>query len=362
MSNSLATAIDDKIIFVCGDRSFTGRDVIDAALFRGELAPQWRNLLHLLTAERRADEQNVEFDDGTIDAAAEQFRYEHDLITAEETERWLAERGLTLVDFSAYFVRHYWGDHWDDLEAEARDYFAAPNEIRKLLTDELILSGELERMAERLSRRLAASCAAAGSPVDPQLIEEERAAFFGRNGIGEEELTGWLARLGRNDEWLREALMMEAVYHRARSALLSRSARERELAALRLPLTRFEVETIELDSLDAAREALLCARDDGMSMEEVAAEGRYPYRHPQVLLEEVPEDLQQKFLSVHPGEILEPIGRGDGFHLCRIVGKEEPDLDDPLVKKRADQRILERHFSELVTRYIQWRYSAHLTK
>ena len=82
------------------------------------------------------------------------------------------------------------------------------------------------------------------------------------------------------------------------------SAYHLHLAALRLPLTRFEVETIELDSLDAAREALLCARDDGMSMEEVAAEGRYPYRHPEVLLEEIPEDLQQKFLRVNPGDIL----------------------------------------------------------
>jgi hypothetical protein len=74
----------------------------------------------------------------------------------------------------------------------------------------------------------------------------------------------------------------------------------------------------------AAQEALFCVREDGMSMEEVASEGRYPYRHPSVLLEEIPEELQQKFLSVHPGDILEPIAHGDGFHLCRIIDKEEP--------------------------------------
>jgi hypothetical protein len=92
-----------------------------------------------------------------------------------------------------------------------------------------------------------------------------------------------------------------------------------------------------------------------MPMEEVAAEGRYPYRHPEVLLEEIPEDLQQKFLSVHPGEILEPIARGDGFHVCRVVGKAEPNLQDPVVKKRAEERILNRHFADLTTRHIQWR-------
>jgi hypothetical protein len=355
MFDSQTTAIDGKVIFVCRDRPFTGREVIDAALFRGELEPAWKNLLRLFAAERRADEQNLEFDDDAIDAAAEKFRYEHDLITAEETEQWLTERGLTLGDFSAYFVRHYWGDEWEDVEAQNLDYFAAPNDMRKLLTDELILSGELDRMAERLSRRIAVSCGAGEASVDPQLIEEQRAVFFERSGVGQEELAAWLERIGRDQEWFRKALALEAIFRRDCSMLLSRRAREHEIAALRLPLTRFEVETIELDSLDAAREALLCARDDGMSMEEVAAEGRYPYRHPEVLLEEIPEDLQQKFLSVHPGEILEPIARGDGFHLCRVIGKEEPDLDDPVVKERADQRILDRHFSDLMTRHIQWR-------
>ena len=61
-------------------------------------------------------------------------------------------------------------------------------------------------------------------------------------------------------------------------------------------------------------------------MEEVAEEGRYPYRHAEILLEEMPEDLQQKFLSVTPGDVLEPIARGDGFHLCRIIAKAEPDV------------------------------------
>ncbi len=347
--------IDSKVIFVCEGRSCTGRDVIDAAIFRGELEPEWKHLLHLLAAERRAEEQNLEFDDDAIDAAVEQFRYQHDLITAEETEQWLVTRGLNLGDFSGYFVRHYWGDKWDDVEAETLDYFTAPNDTRKLLLEELILSGELDRMAERFSRRLSSLCAAGAAGAEQAAIEEERAAFFDRSGLRAEELPEWLERLGRDPQWFDDALAMEAVYQRSLSTLLSRQARERQIAALRLPLTRFEVETIELDSLDAAREALLCAREDGMSLEEVAAEGRYPYRTPEVLLEEVPEDLQQKFLSVQPGEILEPIARGDGFHLCRIVGKEEPNLDDPVVQERADQCILDRHFSDLTTRFIQWR-------
>ena len=108
----------------------------------------------------------------------------------------------------------------------------------------------------------------------------------------------WLNAIGRDDEWFTNALAMEALYRQTCDRLLSRQAREHEVAAMRLPLTRFELETMEVDSLDAAREALLCVRDDGMSMTEVAEEGRYPYRHAEILLEDLPEDLQQKFFSV----------------------------------------------------------------
>jgi hypothetical protein len=355
MSDAPIVSLERKVVFLCANRAFTVRDLIDAALFRGELEPAWQDLLRLVAAEHKADAKELEFDDGAIDTAAEQFRYQRDLITAEETEQWLAERGLTLSDFSAHFVRHYWGEQWDDVVPDAVDYFSAPNELRELLTNELILSGEHDRMALRLSWRAATRRAAEDRPVSPELIAAEQARFFECCGVEEDKLSEWLQRLGRDAEWFRDALAMEATYRRDCAALLSRQAREREIAALRLPLTRFEVETIELDSLDAAREALLCAREDGMSMEEVAAEGRYPYRHPEVLLEQIPEDLQQKFLSVHPGEILEPIAHGDGFHLCRVIGKEEPDADDPIVQERAENRILDRHFADLTTRYIQWR-------
>ena len=356
MSHTDTIAIDRKVVFVCGDRAFNVRDLIDAALFRGELEPEWRNLLRHIAAEQRADEQNLEYSDDAIDAAAERFRYEHDLITVEETERWLEDRALSLGDFGAYFVRHYWGEQWNDLEADALDYLSAPNDVRELLTSELLLSGELNRMAQRLSWRVATRREANDKLVASELIEEERARFLERSGLTEEQLPAWLERLERDRVWLDEALAMEGIHRRDCALLLSREACEREIAALRLPLTRFEVETIQLDSLDAAREALLCARDDGMSMEEVAAQGRYPYRHPEVLLEEIPEDLQQKFLSVYPGAILDPIARGDGFHICRVIGKEEPDLADPVVRKRAEERILDRHFADLTTRHIQWRF------
>jgi hypothetical protein len=355
MCETAMMAIDQKVVFLCGDRAFTLSDLLDAALFRGELQSAWNNLLRLLAAEQRADEHQLECSDETIDAAAERFRYEHDLITAEETEQWLTDRGLSLGDFGAFFVRHYWAEQADTLEPEAQDYLTAPNEMRELLVAELILSRELARMAQCFSWRVAAAREVDGKQVDPDLIAVEKTRFFERTSVPVEMLLDWLTRVGRDESWFREMLTLEAIFCRDTAALLSPQACEKEMASLRLPLTRFEIETIELDSLDAAREAFLCARDDGLAMEEVAAEGRYPFHHTVVALERIPENLQQRFLSVHPGDILEPIGQGDTYHVCRIVGKTEPELSDPSVKERAGRQILDRHLADLTTRHIQWR-------
>ncbi|HEY1771030.1 MAG TPA: hypothetical protein VGG02_12330 [Chthoniobacterales bacterium] len=354
--DDLATdTIESRIVFSTEKHPFSVRDLIDAAQFRGEVEPLWRDFLRLVAAEDKANEAGSEVDDDAIDSAAEQFRYQHDLITAEETERWLDERGLTLGDFTSYFVRQFWGAQAADAPAEEQEYLSAPNESRALFTIELVLSGELDRMAQRASWRVASRLGEGGQQVDPSLIAEEENNFRERHGLAEDGVADWLGKLGRDADWLGEQLAMEAVFRRDCAALLTRDARSREISALRLPLTNFEVETIEFDSLDASREALLCVREDGMSMEEVASEGRYPYRRTEILLEDVPEDLQQKFLSVTPGAVLEPIVEGEAFHLCRILGKAEPDVDDPTVKERAEDRILDRYFAELTARHIQWK-------
>jgi hypothetical protein len=90
-------------------------------------------------------------------------------------------------------------------------------------------------------------------------------------------------------------------------------------------------------------------------MEEVATEGGYPYRRADFILEDLPVDSQHRFLSVSAGEMLKPLARGDGFELCRILKKIEPHADDPSVRSRIDQRLLDRHFAELTSKYTQRR-------
>jgi hypothetical protein len=354
MPDTESVSHQDLVVCACGQQEYTARDTIDAAIFRGELREKWKKFLHDVAAEERADKLELDLDESAISAAAEAFRYQHDLITAEETEAWLANRGLTFDDFSDYFARQYCaGAVHENVAPQKVGYDSAEPDLRELFVADLILSGELERITTQLIWRLAARCAE--KDITPDAVAAEERNFLDRTGIKHSQLGKWLERLGRDVTWFNEMLALEAAYRTRSETLLVPLARQRELAMLRLTLTRFETEVIELESRDAAQEALFCVREDGMSMEEVATEGRYPYRRADFLLEDIPAEGQQRLLSVSAGDVLEPLSRGDGFQLCRIISKVEPQPDDPTVKSRIDQRLLDRHFSELTSKYVERR-------
>src|SRR5262245_48510003 len=98
--------------------------------------------------------------------------------------------------------------------------------------------------------------------------------------------------------------------------------------SLRMPLMKFELALVELDSRDAAREVFECVSADGESMEEVASCAGYPYRRSTVFYEDLPADLQPRLVSAMPEEILDPIERERAFELCRLIRKTELDLAD----------------------------------
>ena len=350
MSSTESVSPHDLIVCACGTQEYSARDAIDAAIFRGELDDEWQKFLCHVAAEGRADELELELDELAISSAAEAFRYQHDLITAEETEVWLANRGLTFDDFSGYFARQYCVAALNEVPTQEQiGYASAAPELRDLFVAELIFSGVLDTMTTKLMWRLAARCA--GKESTSEAIAAEKRKFLHRINIEPAQLAQWLEELGRDPQWLNEMLAIEVAYGTHCDALLAPEARQRELMALRLHLTRFEVEWMELESHDAATEALFCVREDGISMEEVAAEGMYPYRRAEFCLEELPADLQQKYLSASPGHLLGPMPHGDGFELCRIIKKTEPRLEDPTVKSRVDQRLLEQYFSDLTAKH-----------
>lgn len=339
-------------IFTVGDTHYAVRDILGATAFRGELEADWLGMLRRRACESRADEEERESDGDAVDAAVQEFRYDRDLITAEETEKWLAERDLTLSDFAEYFSRQYWATAMDGaVEPDAVDYLSAPPELRALFVTELTFSGQLDRMATRLAWRLAA---VADNTAEPSLEEVDAQWQLFSERVKPTTIPDWCERAGRDDAWVKLMSLLEATFRLVCDGVLSPQARKREISSLRLELTMFDLEILEVDSADAAREAILCVREDGMSMEAVATDGRYPLRREQVLLEDVAPEMQQQLLSVIPGRVLEPTAVDGAHRVCRVMAKHEPDPESADVRHRLEQRLLNRHFAEAVRRHVRW--------
>jgi hypothetical protein len=344
-------ARENRVIFSRGEREFTAKEVVDCAVLRGEIDPLWDEFVRIGECDRLASEQELEPDESAVDAAAIAFRYHHDLITAEETERWLENRGVSLGEFGEYFARQYWGRTYSGAtQVPTSTYQTAAAEEKDLFLVDLILSGSLDQMAERLSYRIAAQA----DENSEEGAKEERGRFLTARRIT--DLAAWLAQFGRDGEWLNQMLAAEASYRQRVAHILTEQALQKELGPLRLNLTRFELETVEVDSKDAAAEVAACVRNDGMEMSEIAEESRYPFHSSEVLLEDVPSEQQQKFLSVKAGTLFDPIPRGDSFEVWRVKTRTEPSLHDATVRARLEKRIIDRCFNELLSKYIDWKF------
>ena len=304
----------DRAVFAVGARRVTIGDVLRAARSRGELDAPWAEVC------RRANLDEFEADDDAAQAGSEQFRSDRDLITAEETERWLERRGLTVEEFGDYFARSTAVAPPSAADATVIPYDDAPTELRDQLRIDLILNGAFDEMTERLAWRFAAQDAPETTPDAAPLGEPAR---------------------------------LEDAYEQRRALALTPQARADALTFLRLGLTRVELESLELESDDAAREALLCLREDGETMAEVARDGGYLLQQRRWWTGDIPAELQMSFLSAVPGEVLGPVVNKDEFQIYRVVRKIEPQLDDAEVAAQIDAYLVKNHFAERTDRYVR---------
>lgn len=343
-------------VFEIEGEVFTFEDVVRTANYFGTLRQCREEVRTGVAADQRARRLGLEPSVTRLQSMSDAFRYEHDLITAEEAERWLERRGLTVEDFHEYILRQYWKAHGpENPPGGDGDDLPGAAEVDRLVLPELVMSGEFDGTAVRLSRRLAVARAQEPGNAPPaEAVECARARFLDRAMLTEEELPNWLERIGADRDWLDTMLRIDTAYRRQCAELLNDHARERMLHAQRLPLTRIDVEVLALKSEDAAREALLCVAQDGVAMADLARECGYPYRRVDLRLGDLDEELRRVFVSAAPGEVLEPMEDGGAHQLCRLIGKIEPDLSDEETRQRVDERILDSFFGDLTARHVRW--------
>lgn len=306
------------VLFRAGERDWSVDDAIEAAIRRGEEESLRGALLQRLAAVQAAADAEWEPDDGALQETSDRFRYAQNLISAEDAETWLERRDISIDQFSDWMYQSVCVEAFPDAVV-SEDLAADEEDLAGLLRVHLWLSGGMERLSSELARRVSAALR-----------------------MAEEDGGGLSALDGRS---------MDAAWASLKARAINDESRSRELAAARLALTRVEIETLEFDSQEQAREAVLCATRDGMTLSEVAASSGFGVQVRDVWLDEPPDP---RLLSAREGAVIGPIfGDDGGIQVHRVIRRHEPSLGDPIVAARIDASIEGRLVGDLCLQYVR---------
>jgi hypothetical protein len=338
-------------VFKAGAHVFSLGDILAAAEARGDMAGFREEWEKLRATAAQAEADGLSPDEEAVAAASNAFRYARDLVTAEECERWLAQRGLTFEDLTASFTRR--------LQAELVIEEEAANDSGAALPD---------RTSPHPSPLPSFRRSGEGNPVapsdeTPHVGSSEDAEEFCRDALLADEFTEWArglawrvalaveeASLPQPLEWEK----LEEGFAAACETFATPERQRRELAVHRLELTRLAVVAAEFDSVAAAREAFLCAQEDGTPMEEIAQANGFPTERYERLWEDFTPDWQAALLSVTPGGVGSPLPHGEGFTVLQLLDKREPTLEAADVRTRLAKNLERRFFGELEAKHIRW--------
>lgn len=297
----------ERPVFSVGGQEYTWADVLAAARRWG----RWEEL-ETRTSEGVAALDRADVSEADVDRAGQEFRYARNLLAAEEMEAWLRHWGLTAREWTAYLRRAIARTRTDGEPGAT----AGEAEIWA----EAVCSGELAELARELAARAAAAEALGEMPgsVDSDLAR------------------------------------MDEALDAFRESTLTPQSRAKALELRSSDWVRLSYTALELPQAGMAKEAALCVREDGLSLNDVAGRAGVSAHEREALLAEVDADLSKPLLSAPPGELVGPVAVSDGFVLLRVNKKVNPTLDDPVINGLLEDEVPRRAIEREVRNRVQW--------
>ena len=320
----LSEARAGRPVFQCGDRVFTVGDVVVAAAAMRQL-DSFRTAW-LLTRARvaQAEASGNEADPAEIEEATDAFRYDRDLVSAEECERWLEQLGLRFEDLVAFFTRRFLAtavsESAEDVSVEET---TVPENEQAAFEVDLLLGDDFVLWAHALAERVATAQA---------------------NG------TAWRAGDDLRERWDE----LESLHRETCAGLTGAAERERLLRQDWMALTRLELEWVTFDNAAAAREAECCVRHDGGTLTEVAEQNGLCCEIVSAFLADLQPPWRSALTVARAGDVVLLPSADTGFAVVRVLNRSEPSLESERVCSRLDARLRGRHFRALESRHIRW--------
>lgn len=312
------------VALLCGGLEYTLGDLLTAAECLGDLT-RFRAAWQVRErAARAAEAAGLTPTSDAVDEAVSVYRYARDLVSGEECEAWLTERGLTFDDLAACVTRR--------LQAQ----IAAPPRAIETSLDEThfrrdaLLAEEFNAWGHRFARHLAAVVEVAGAlPASGEVAAH----------------------------WPR----LQATYAATAERAATQEGRQRVLGQQRMRLLRLAYELAEFDSLDAAREAMLCAREDNAPLSDIAAANGFPCRTLESFVGDLPPSWVELLAGTRVGEPVIPPPTNHAHLVLSIARRSEPTLADAAVCARIDHALVEQQFRALEGRHITWRINVEVS-
>lgn len=331
--------------------SFDGRALVTgqvmlAALRWGEWADLEREVRAALVGVQRAERDGASRADDELRPILVAWRRERQLLSAEDYQAWLAERGLTLEDMSAYLRRSAVGELTADVVCD-------PAVLAAAVYPQAILSGRLRAWAQRLAAQAGARRAlrARGGETGPIAAEEvselvaaaRRAEVSGLDEIPVERLRAWAV----------EVLELEQAWSLLVDQVADDEPIERCLRAHRLDWQRLEWEEATFIREDVAREAALWVRDEGMGLSAVAEQAGTVSTVDAAYGFDAPETAQM-LTGKRPGELVGPIATHSGWRLVLLRERVLPSASDPQLRARAIDELLDDALAPALAGRVEW--------
>lgn len=322
-------SLRDQPFFSVGATQYVGHHLVRAGRRWGDWARLENEVREGLACVARAEDSGQDVDEGELEAAAAEFRYARDLVTQEEMETWLAAWSLSVEDWTDYLARVLLRQRWQgELPAVVADHPVNQDEIDVVIEAEAVCAGYIADIARKLAGRAAALDRVRTDGWTGQVAEPE----------GED---AWLDAVDQGFELFRGRIVVPA-------------ALENRIAAHRLDWVLVDGVAVTFPTIEAAREAALCVRDDGMAMEDVARAAGTAVETVRRYLEEVEPAQRGDFLAATTGDVLGPLTVDDGFLVLHVRDKVLPSLENPGIRRRAEESVLRTALEHEVTRRVKW--------
>ena len=343
--------LPDEIVFSMDDEPYRWRDVILAAVRRGDWQAVERQARLGAACVRHAADTDDPVPAATLDAAASEFRYARDLITAQSMETWLERWSLSVADWTAYLQRDLLrGRYAGQLDTLAARYPPDDDEAARLALIDAICSGALDRWARTLAAR-AAVHAGMASATPSTVGNSELADDSTRHSP-----PGFL--FGANRTLLKESAdrldAIEESFDRFSATQLTDRALSDCISQRQLDWIRFDCRMMSFPDEGMAAEAAMLMREDGERFTGVYRVAHVEPREVRVFLDEIDDRIRDRFFGVRAGDLVGPLRLNGEYVVYEIREKLLPKVADPEVRRRAEETVLRLALDHQLDRRVRW--------